>query len=100
MISNPMDTMTYLALKKSGLPKNQIFGMGGALDSARFKCYLSKALKANLERDRGHGDRRSRRHDDDSALFEGYLQRHSGNRTAEQEEVEKVVADTMVGGRR
>lgn len=34
IISNPMDTMTYLALKKSGLPKNQIFGMGGALDTA------------------------------------------------------------------
>ena len=61
IISNPMDTMTYLALKKSGLPKNQIFGMGGALDTARFKCYLSKALNANSNEIEGmviggHGD--------------------------------------------
>jgi malate dehydrogenase len=44
IVSNPMDTMTYLALKESGLPKNRIIGMGGALDSARFKTYLSIAL--------------------------------------------------------
>ena len=44
VVSNPMDTMTYLALKLSGLPKKQIIGMGGMLDSARFKCYLSQAL--------------------------------------------------------
>src|SRR5690606_37857920 len=44
VVSNPMDTMTYLALKSTGLPKNRIIGMGGALDSARFKCYLSAAL--------------------------------------------------------
>lgn len=48
MVSNPMDTMTYLAARTSGLPKNRIFGMGGALDSARFKCYLAKALGANI----------------------------------------------------
>ena len=47
IVSNPMDTMTYLALKATGLPKNRVFGMGGALDSSRFKCYLSKALNAN-----------------------------------------------------
>ena len=45
IVSNPMDTMTYLALKSSGLPKNRIIGMGGALDSSRFKTYLSLALK-------------------------------------------------------
>jgi malate dehydrogenase len=44
IVSNPMDTMTYLALKATGLPKNRIIGMGGALDSSRFKTYLSKAL--------------------------------------------------------
>ena len=44
VISNPMDTMTYLALKATGLPKNRIIGMGGALDSSRFRYYLSKAL--------------------------------------------------------
>jgi malate dehydrogenase len=41
IISNPMDTMTYLALQSSGLPKNRIIGMGGILDSSRFKYYLS-----------------------------------------------------------
>ncbi|MGL5691668.1 MAG: lactate/malate family dehydrogenase, partial [Bacteroidales bacterium] len=48
IVSNPMDPMTYLALKSTGLPKNQVFGMGGALDSSRFKCYLSKALNVNI----------------------------------------------------
>lgn len=47
VISNPMDTMTYLALKATGLPKNRIIGMGGILDSARFKCYLQKELKCS-----------------------------------------------------
>ena len=41
VVSNPMDTMTYLALKATGLPKNRVIGMGGALDSSRFKTYLS-----------------------------------------------------------
>src|SRR5215218_529220 len=41
VISNPMDTMTYLALKSSGLPKNRIIGMGGILDSSRFRFFLS-----------------------------------------------------------
>jgi len=44
IISNPMDTMTYLALTSSKLPKNRIIGMGGALDSARFKYQLSQHL--------------------------------------------------------
>src|SRR3954467_394179 len=44
VISNPMDTMTYLTLKATGLPKNRIIGMGGILDSARFKCYIQKEL--------------------------------------------------------
>lgn len=61
IVSNPMDPMTYLALKATGLPKNQVFGMGGALDSARFKCYLSKALGVNSNDIEGmviggHGD--------------------------------------------
>ena len=46
VVSNPMDTMTYLALKATGLPKNRIIGMGGILDSARFKGYLGLALNA------------------------------------------------------
>jgi malate dehydrogenase len=44
VVSNPMDTMAYLVHKTSGLPKNQIIGMGGALDSARFKYRLAEAL--------------------------------------------------------
>jgi malate dehydrogenase len=44
VVSNPMDTMTYLAHKATGLPRNRIIGMGGALDSARFKYRLAEAL--------------------------------------------------------
>lgn len=61
VVSNPMDTMTYLALKATGLPKNRIIGMGGILDSARFKGYLGLATNA-LTTDihgtviGGHGD--------------------------------------------
>jgi len=47
IISNPMDTMTYLALKSLGLPKSRVIGMGGALDSSRFKTYLSLASGAS-----------------------------------------------------
>lgn len=61
VISNPMDTMTYLTLQATGLPKNRIIGMGGVLDSARFKCYLSLALDCspndlNAIVVGGHGD--------------------------------------------
>src|SRR5690606_17131294 len=45
IVSNPMDTMTYLVHKTTDLPKNKIIGMGGALDSARFKYNLSQALE-------------------------------------------------------
>jgi len=48
VVSNPMDTMTYLVHKISGLPKNRIIGMGGALDSARFKYRLAEALEAPI----------------------------------------------------
>lgn len=44
VVSNPMDTMTYLAHQATGLPKHRIIGMGGALDSARFKYRLAEAL--------------------------------------------------------
>src|SRR4051812_15762157 len=61
VISNPMDTMTYLTLQSTGLPKERIIGMGGILDSARFKCYLSAALQCsandlNAVVVGGHGD--------------------------------------------
>ncbi|HEY9363761.1 MAG TPA: malate dehydrogenase, partial [Chitinophagaceae bacterium] len=61
VISNPMDTMTYLALQSTGLPKNRIIGMGGILDSSRFKYQLSQQLKCspadlNAIVIGGHGD--------------------------------------------
>jgi malate dehydrogenase len=61
IVSNPMDTMTYLALTATGLPKNRIIGMGGALDSSRFKYQLSQHLKCspadlNAIVIGGHGD--------------------------------------------
>ena len=48
VVSNPMDTMAYLAHRVTGLPKNRIIGMGGALDSARFKYRLAEALNAPI----------------------------------------------------
>jgi malate dehydrogenase len=61
VISNPMDTMTYLALQSTGLPKNRIIGMGGILDSSRFKFQLSQRLACspsdlNAVVIGGHGD--------------------------------------------
>ncbi|MDR1455066.1 MAG: malate dehydrogenase [Tannerella sp.] len=47
IVSNPMDPMCYLTAKISGLPRNRVLGLGGALDSSRFKYYLSQALNAN-----------------------------------------------------
>lgn len=48
VVSNPMDTMTYLVHKTTGVSKNRIIGMGGALDSARFKYRLAEALNAPI----------------------------------------------------
>jgi len=48
VVSNPMDTMTYLVHKATGLPKNRIIGMGGALDSARFKYRLAEAMESPI----------------------------------------------------
>ena len=61
IVSNPMDSMCYLATKISGLPRNRVIGLGGTLDGARFKYYLSRALNANLKDIEatvigGHGD--------------------------------------------
>ena len=49
VVSNPMDSMTYLVHKTTALPKNRIIGMGGALDSARFKYRLAEALDAPVK---------------------------------------------------
>lgn len=98
IVSNPMDTMTYLALKASGLPKNRIIGMGGALDSSRFKCYLSKALDANPNEIEGmviggHGDTTMI----PLTRFASYKGRPVAD-ILSPEVLDKVVADTMVGG--
>lgn len=98
VVSNPMDTMTYLALKATGLPKNRIIGMGGALDSSRFKTYLSLALDKPANDVHGmviggHGDT--------TMIPLTRLASYNGLPVSEflsSEELEKVAADTMVGG--
>jgi len=98
VISNPMDTMTYLALQSTGLPKNRIIGMGGTLDSARFKYQLSTHLNCspadlNALVVGGHGDTTMipliKHATWNSIPVTDFL-------NAEQQE--KVIADTMVGG--
>ncbi len=98
VISNPMDTMTYLALQSTGLPKNRIIGMGGALDSARFKYQLSQHLGAspsdlNAVVIGGHGDTTMipliRLATWNSVPVTHFL-------TEEQQK--QIIADTMVGG--
>ena len=99
VISNPMDTMTYLAAKATGLPKNRIIGMGGILDSSRFKCYLSKALDNAPASDiqgvviGGHGDT--------TMIPLTRYATYMGIPVAElmdKATLDKVAADTMVGG--
>ena len=98
IVSNPMDTMTYLALKESKLPKNRIIGMGGILDSARFKCYLSAALNAPASDISGvviggHGDT--------TMIPLTRLASYTGvpvSQFLDADTLKKVSADTMVGG--
>ena len=98
VISNPMDTMTYLALTATGLPKNRIIGMGGTLDSSRFKYQLSQHLNCspsdlNALVVGGHGDTTMipliRYATWNSAPVTDFL-------TSEQQQ--QIVNDTMVGG--
>jgi len=98
MISNPMDTMTYLTLKSTGLPKNRVIGMGGTLDSARFRCYLSKALNAQPNEIQGtviggHGDTTMI----PLTRFASYKGRPV-TEILDKETLDKAVANTMVGG--
>ncbi|MDR1981673.1 MAG: malate dehydrogenase [Tannerellaceae bacterium] len=98
VISNPMDTMTYLALKTLGLPKNRIIGMGGALDSSRFKYYLSQALGCNANEVEGmvvggHGDTTMI----PLTRFATYKGIPVGQLVS-KEKLEEVVKATMVGG--
>ena len=98
VVSNPMDTMTYLALKATGLPKNRIIGMGGALDSSRFKTYLSKALDKPANDIQGmviggHGDT--------TMIPLTRLASYNGTPVSQhlsQEQMDEVAAATMVGG--
>lgn len=98
VISNPMDTMTYLALRSLDLPKNRIIGMGGILDSARFKYYLSKALNCNSGDLQGfviggHGDTTMI----PLTRYATYQSLPVSN-LLDEATLEKVAADTMVGG--
>jgi len=98
VISNPMDTMTYLALKATGLPKHRIIGMGGMLDSARFRYFMSQALQCSpndLQANviGGHGDT--------TMIPLTRLATYMGNPVSEFADADtlaKVAADTMVGG--
>jgi malate dehydrogenase len=98
IISNPMDTMTYLTLTTSGLPKNRIIGMGGTLDSARFRYQLSQHLGCspadlNALVVGGHGD----------TTMIPLIRFATWNsipvtKFLNEEKQKQIVADTMVGG--
>ena len=98
VVSNPMDTMTYLTHKISGLPKNRIIGMGGILDSARFRTYLSMAVNGSLEDVEGvviggHGDT--------TMIPLTRYATYSGlpvSQFLSTEKLNQAAADTMVGG--
>ena len=98
IVSNPMDTMTYLTHKVTGLPKNRIIGMGGALDSARFKYRLSEAMDCPSSDVSamvigGHSDK--------GMVPLTSLASRNSVRVSEflsQERIEKVKQDTKVGG--
>ncbi|WP_378950425.1 malate dehydrogenase [Pelosinus sp. sgz500959] len=98
LVSNPMDTMTYLALKASGIPKNRVIGMGGILDSSRFKCYLSQAIGCPATDLHGvviggHGDTTMI----PLTRFATYMGVPAAD-LLDAETLAKVAADTMVGG--
>ena len=98
VVSNPMDTMTYLTLKVTGLPKNKVIGMGGALDSSRFKTYLSIALEKPANDIHGmviggHGDT--------TMIPLTRIATYNGipiSTILSQKKLEEVVAATMIGG--
>ena len=98
VVSNPMDTMTYLVHKTSGLPKHRIIGMGGALDSARFKYRLAEALDAPISDVDGmviggHSDT-------GMVPLIGHATRNSirVSEFLDAEQMEYVVQETKVGG--
>ncbi|MGB5665392.1 MAG: malate dehydrogenase [Maribacter sp.] len=98
VVSNPMDTMTYLVHKTTGLPKNKIIGMGGALDSARFKYRLAEAMNAPISDIDGmviggHSDT-------GMVPLASHATRNSINVTEfiSEDRLQQVVEDTKVGG--
>ncbi len=98
IIANPMDTMTYLTYKTSGLPKNKVIGMGGQLDSSRFTYYLSQALGAAPSDVEGiviggHGDTTMI-----PLISKATYKSQPVTKLLNKEAADKVVADTMVGG--
>ena len=98
IVSNPMDTMTYLTHQVSGIPKNRIIGMGGALDSARFKYRLAEALECPISDVDGMviGG-----HSDKGMIPLTRLATRNSVRVSEflsNDRLEKVLDDTKVGG--
>ena len=98
IISNPMDTMTYLTLKSTGLKKNRVIGMGGALDSSRFRCYLSKASGVGIQDIDGmvigvHGDTTML-----TLLSKASIKGVPATQFLSKKKLEEVSAATMVGG--
>ena len=98
IVANPMDPMAYLTYKTLGLPRNRVIGMGGALDSSRFKYFLSQAIGCNQNEVEGiviggHGDTTMI----PLARFATYKGMPVSNFLSE-EKLEEVVKSTMVGG--
>ena len=98
VVSNPMDTMAYLVHKATKLPKNHIIGMGGALDSARFKYRLAEALESPISDVDGMV---IAAHSDSGMLPLTRLASYRGVPVTEflsEERLSQVAEDTKVGG--
>ncbi len=98
VVANPMDTLTYLALKSSDIPKNRIIGMGGALDSSRFRTYLSLAIGTPISDIEGmviggHGDTTMI-----PLTAKASVKGVPASAFLSEEELSEVSAKTMVGG--
>ncbi|MFI3319767.1 MAG: malate dehydrogenase [Rikenellaceae bacterium] len=98
VVANPMDTLTYMAIKTSGIEKSRIIGMGGALDSSRFRTYLSLATGMPLADIEGmviggHGDTTMI-----PLTAKASIKGVPASAFLSEEELAKVSADTMVGG--
>ena len=98
VVANPMDSMTHLTLKLTGLPRNRVIGMGGLLDSSRFKYFLSQALGCNHNDVQGvviggHGDK--------TMVPLPRFSTYKGiqvNTLLPKEKIEEIIHSTMSGG--